>query len=251
MKLTLSQFQEAFVEALYARPAPQLSALLGQPAFAVYRNTVMAGCVEALRANFPSVQTLVGAQWMGDAAAAYAQQSPPADTRLIHYGADFADFLDQMQAQHGLPYLGQVARLDQYWNEAFSAPSEPCLDLAALAGMTASDLARSYLRPRANARWHWCEQHPAYSLWRCGREQLDWAQDQPWVGQGVLFVGGAEGVCHQALAKGGCVFLQACAAQQTLENASLLAQQAQPDLDFTGLLGQLIAAQVFRPLSFQ
>lgn len=78
MNLSLGQFQTAFVDALYLRPAPELAALTGQAAFAVYRNTVLAGCVDALRANFPSIEMLVGAEWMHDAAVAYAQQSPPA-----------------------------------------------------------------------------------------------------------------------------------------------------------------------------
>lgn len=199
MNLTLSQFQDAFVAALQGRPAPGLAALTEQPAFAVYRNTVMAGCVEALCDNFPSVLALVGREWMEAAAAAYARQAPPDDPRLIHYGAAFADFLEQAQAQHGVPYLAAVARLDARWNEAFSALDAPCLDLAELAGMTAGDLARSVLYPRDNARWHWCAAHPAYRLWRCGREQLAWADDQPWAGEGVLFVGGPEGVSHQPL----------------------------------------------------
>jgi len=66
----------------------------------------------------------------------------------------------------------------------------------------------------------------------------------------VLLVGGPEGVCDQPLEQGGCAFLQACAARQPLEQASRLAQLTQPDLDFTDLLGRLIAAQVFSPLSF-
>ncbi|MEN5305619.1 DNA-binding domain-containing protein [Pseudomonas sp. TWI628] len=250
MNFTLSQFQDAFCAALQGRPAPGLAALIEQPAFAVYRNTVMAGCVEALCANFPSVLTLVGRQWMEAAAAAYARQAPPDDPRLIHYGAAFADFIEQAQAQHGVPYLADVARLDACWNEAFSALDAPCLNLTELAGMTASDLARSVLYPRSNARWHWCEAHPAYRLWRCGREQLEWADELPWAGEGVLFVGGPEGVAHQSLEQGGCAFLQACAAGQSLEQASQHAQHTQPDLDFGDLLGRLITTQVFRPLSF-
>lgn len=250
MNPSLRQFQDAFVDALQGRPASQLAALTEQPAFAVYRNTVLAGCVDALRANFPSVEQLVGPAWMGDAAAAYAQQSPPSDTRLIYYGATFADFLEAIQAQHGLPYLAAVARLDRLWNEAFSGPCDPCLELAELAGMTASDLAHSHLRPRASVRWHWFAQHPAYSLWRYSREQLAWPQDQPWVAEGVLLSGDADGVRHQPLEHGGCAFLQACADGLTLDQASQLAQQAQPDLDFTDLLGRLLQARVFRPLTF-
>ena len=33
--------------------------LYGQPAFAVYRNTVMKACIDALQANYPAVTRLV------------------------------------------------------------------------------------------------------------------------------------------------------------------------------------------------
>lgn len=250
MKLSLGQFQAAFIDALYLRPAPQLVALTEHPAFAVYRNTVLAGCVDALRANFPSVEAVVGPAWMQDAAAAYAQRTPPDDPRLIHYGAAFADFLEQLQAQHGLPYLADVARLDFAWCEAFSAPHDPCLVLADLAGISATDLANSYLAPRSSVRWRWFAQHPAFSLWRHGREGLAWPQDQPWIAEGALLSGTGEGVAQHALALGGCIFLDACAQGLPLEQASALAQDAQADLDFTDLLGRLLHAQVFRPLSF-
>jgi len=250
MNMPLGQFQDAFIDALYQRPAPALQSLTGQAAFAVYRNTVLAGCVDALRANFPSIETLVGADWMQEAATAYAQQSPPDDARLIHYGAGFAAFLEQLQASHGLPYLADVARLDFYWCEAFSATEDPCLALTDLAGMTANDLMHSYLAPRQSVRWQWFDPHPVLSLWRCSREGLPWSGAQPWVAEGVLLCGGLDGVSYQPLEAGGCAFLDACAAGHTLETASQCAQQRQPDLDFSDLLGRLMQARVFRPLSF-
>ncbi|WP_194791914.1 DNA-binding domain-containing protein [Pseudomonas sp. UFMG81] len=250
MNLTLGQFQMAFADALQGRPAPQLAHLTQQPAFAVYRNTVLAGCVDALRANFPSVQTLVGADWMQEVAAAYARQSPPEDARLILYGAAFPAFLEALLPHHQLPYLADVARLDGYWCQAFSADDEPALTLADLAGMTASDLDQGHLQPRVGVRWHWSAEHPAYSLWRCSREGRPWLGEQPWAGEGALLSGGPDGVRHQPLSSGGCAFLDACAAGHALEHAAQVAQHTQPDLDFSDLLGRLMKARAFRPLSF-
>ena len=65
---------------------------------------------------------------------------------------------------------------------------------------------------------------------------------------GALLVAGPEGVVGLPLEKGGCAFLDACAAGCNLDQASTLALQAQPDLDFTDLLGRLLRARVFRPL---
>ena len=51
--MQLSTFQDGFSAALLgpATDAPWLSALESQPGFAVYRNTVLKGCIDALQAN--------------------------------------------------------------------------------------------------------------------------------------------------------------------------------------------------------
>lgn len=147
MKTSLGRFQEAFVEALYQRSPPGLQGLTEQAGFSVYRNTVLKGCTDALCDNFPSVERLVGTDWLRGAATIHAQQTPPNDARLVLYGEDFADFLDAFEPARELPYLAGVARLDRLWLEAYTAPQEPALQWSDLAGMTASDLAPCHLHP--------------------------------------------------------------------------------------------------------
>lgn len=55
--MQLSTFQNGFSAALLspAVDAPWLSALESQPGFAVYRNTVLKGCIDALQGNYPTV----------------------------------------------------------------------------------------------------------------------------------------------------------------------------------------------------
>lgn len=249
MKTSLGAFQDAFVQALYQPQATPLPALTEQAGFNVYRNTVLKGCIDALCDNFPSVDRLVGTDWLRAAASIHARQTPPTDARLIFYGEHFADFLDAFEPARELPYLADVARLDRLWLEAFSAPQEPALQLPSLAGMTASDLAACNLQPRASTRWQWFGEQPIYSLWRYNREALPLPEALPWHAEGALLVGHVEGVAWQALDLGGCVFLDACASGKNLDQASALALQAQPDLDFTVLLGNLLDAAAFRPLN--
>lgn len=249
MNLPLGQFQDAFVAALYQRPAPGLEALTAQPAFAIYRNTVLKGCLDALCANFPSVERLVGTPWMQTAASDYALHSPPANPCLAYYGTGFPAYLEGLPNLEELPWLADVARLDHDWLTAFCAPDEAALELTSLMGVTASDLANLCLTPREGARWRWFDTHPVYSLWHYTRDAMDWHDGVPWQGEGALMVGGPTGVSHQALEQAGCVFLDACAAGHPLEHASTLALQIQPDLDFTDLLGRLMSARVFRPIA--
>lgn len=251
MKTTLGAFQDAFVEALYQHPAAPLQAITEQVGFGVYRNTVLKGCIDALCDNFPSIERLVGTDWLRAAAAIHARETPPKDGRLVFYGEHFADFLDAFEPARPMPYLSDVARLDRLWLEAFTAPQEPALQLPSLAGMTASDLATCHLQPRASVHWRWFGEQPIYSIWRYNREALPLPEPLPWHAEGVLLVGHVEGVAWQALDLGGCAFLDACASGQDLDRASTLALEAQPNLDFTALLGNLLDAAVFRPLNLR
>jgi hypothetical protein len=249
MSTALGAFQDAFVEALYHRPAPALQSLAEQAGFEVYRNTVLKGCVDALCDNFPTLERLVGTDWLRAAAAIHARTTPPSDARLLLYGEDFADFLEAFEPARELPYLGPVAHLDRLWSEAFAAPSQAALELASLTGMSASDLATCQLKPRACVRWRWFNEQPIYTIWQCNRQALPIPQAMLWRGEGVLLVGHASGVSWQALEVGGCAFLDACAAGNDLDRASALALAAQPQLDFHDLLGRLLGARVFSPLN--
>ena len=124
MTQDLARFQSSFAEALFnpASDVPGLaSGLRSQPAFAVYRNTVMKACVDALEANFPSVARLVGSEWFRAAAAIYVGRHPPPDARLLRYGDGFAEFLDTFEPAAELPYLAGVARLDRCWTQVHAA----------------------------------------------------------------------------------------------------------------------------------
>lgn len=249
MKTPLEAFQDAFAAAIYGHTPPAMRSVTAQAAFEVYRNTVLKGSVDALCANFPTVERLVGTDWLRAAAVIYARETPPDDPRLIFYGEGFADFLERFEPARELPYLGPVARLDRMWIEAFTALVQPQLDPGSLGGVSVAKLATCQLQPRTSVRWCWFSELPIFSIWRYNREALPVPQALPWQGEGALVVGQTEGVIWYELGTGGCAFLDACAAGCDLDRASTVALAVQPDLDFHVLLGQLLGAGVFRPVS--
>ena len=95
MTQPLRAFQEAFAQALQigAMGDSTLAALTSQPGFAVYRNTVMKGCIDALAANYPAVARLVGDEWFRAAAAAFVQALPAATSYAGRLWRDFPVFL--------------------------------------------------------------------------------------------------------------------------------------------------------------
>lgn len=245
--MQLSVFQDGFSAALLgpAAPAPWLSALESQPGFAVYRNTVLTGFVDALQASYPTVCQLVGEDWFRAAAAVYARTQPPGDGRLVGYGAGFSDFLAGFAPAAGLPYLPAVARLDRCWTECHLAADATAAGRDDLAQQVRENLPQAQLRPHPAARWSWCDAHPAYALWQCHREGVALPDTLDWVGDGGLLTRPLADVTWRPLSRVGMAFLDACARGLALEEAATSAlgfpPAADPE-DFAALLGTLLDA---------
>ncbi|MFO6419298.1 putative DNA-binding domain-containing protein [Hylemonella sp. W303a] len=245
----LARFQNDFLLALYhpvsaSGTATAVSKLVHQPGFAVYRNTVIKTCIDALEANFPCVARLVGREWFRAAALPYVRATPPTSVMLMEYGADYADFLADFAPARALPYLPGVARLDRLWTEAHLAADAPALDAHALAALPAEALGAQRLRPHPATRWAWHSDQPIYTLWHANRAQQPLPDNLPWTADGVLLTrSGLDGAVRwQAAGPGLCAFLDACASDRTLAEAAEAALNVEPSLDLPGLLADLLNA---------
>jgi len=251
----LERFQDGFVRALLAEDvapaglAPEIARLAAQPGFAVYRNTVMKGCIDALQANYPSVARLVGDEWFRAAAAVHARANLPRHATLADYGVDFAAFLAAFPPAAELPYLPGVARLDRFWTEAHTARDEASVDAAAVARLSPGELARAVLQPHASARWAWFEAQPIATIWRRNRypEGADDGELE-WRGEGMLIVRPRAAVEHVELDAPACAFLDACAAGRTLAAAAAAALAVRADADLAELMKRLLDAEAFGSL---
>ena len=252
----LSQFQAGFARALFAADSgvpvdADLAGLVNQPGFAVYRNTVMKGCIDALQASYPAVARLVGDEWFRAAAAIYVPGNLPVDPCLVDYGATFPAFLAGFGPAKKLPYLAGVARLDRFRTEAHCARDETPLDPAALARLSPEELGRAALRTHPSARWAWFVDYPAYSIWQRNREdQCDSsAAAIDWRGEGALIVRPHDAVESRCLDAAGCAFLDVCAADGSLADAAGAALAADPSADLSALLANLLEAGAFGSLT--
>lgn len=253
---SLAAFQQVFAKTLLAPPgsavASQLGTLAAQAGFAVYRNTVMKGLIDALQANYPAVARLTGDDWFRAAAAVYVRAHPPTDPALLHYGASFAAFLATFEPARELPYLPGVARLDRLWTEAHGARDEPLLDAAALATLAPEQLAGAVLYPHAAARWAWFADAPIFSIWARNRSEPvneDEMWEPPWHAEGALLTRPHGAMQWQALDAAGHAFIDACAMGGTLAQAAAAAQAADSAADLRLLVAQLLHAGAFSRLS--
>jgi len=246
----LARFQDAFMAALLAPDAVPADAgiarLVAQPGFAVYRNTGLKACIDALQAGYPAVARLVGEEWFRAAAAVYARAAPPRSAVLLEYGNGFADFLDAFEPAREFAWLPGVARVDRFWTEAHVAADEPALAADAIAGIDPERLGAIVLRPHASAHWAWFDAHPIRTIWTRNRDATGVQDaDLDWLGEGVLVVRPVAAVEVHPLGAAGCAFLEACARSQTLLEAALAALDVEPGADLTRLMSHLVAAGAF------
>ena len=248
----LSEFQNNFGTVLLASPAAtatlNLRAITSQPGFAVYRNTVMKGCVDALQANYPAVARLTGDAWFRKAAVVYARETLPSEASLLQYGATFAAFLDNFEPAADWPYLAGIARLDRMWIEAHCACDEPPLDPAALARLAPEVIGSAMLYPHAAARWAWFVGAPVFSIWSSMR-RADFARDEilPSLSkaEGALLTRTHDTVEWFTLDAAGFAFIDTCAAGSTIVQAASAAITADPDVDLEQMMALLLQAGAF------
>lgn len=115
----------------------------GQPSakrFAVYRNNVVVGLIETLKAAYPVVRRLVGEEFFIAMARLYVMEQPPASPIMLDYGVGFSDFIAHFEPAGVLAYLPDVARLERAWVEAYHAPEASSLPASALAHVPPGDV---------------------------------------------------------------------------------------------------------------
>ena len=149
---------------------------------AVYRNTVLHGAVEALRANFPVVEQIIGSEMFEHVAVDFASTCPPGSPVLALYGSEFADWLTHQRWIGDLAYLPDVARVERLHVECLFAPDEP--PLAATHPSFRSPTATLALHPALRFGWL---STPAMSIWLAHQQPFASEIAPEWKAEGALF----------------------------------------------------------------
>ena len=209
--------------------------------FGVYRNNVMVSLTEALMASFPTILALVGEDYFRAMTRVFISDHPPRNAMLSRYGDAFGAFLDQFAPVRDLPYLGDVARIDYAWLEAYHAKDQAPLEAAALQGVPPEQLPELLLSLHPACRFL-SSPHPAYSIWAAHREDnpQEAMASLPDEAQDCLITRPQWDVMIVKLPPGGFAFVRGLAQGFPLTEAVAAAQQAHPAFDFARNLGGLL-----------
>lgn len=213
--------QAAFVAALMSPDAPVPPGLIdpkGRPArrrFDLYRNNVASSLVRVLQAGFPVVEKLVGHSFLAAMAGEFARAHPPTSRVMMLYGAEFPAFLSAFPPVAHLPYLPDVARLEQGLRQSYHAADRVPLSPDLLARMTPDALlsARISLAPSLVLL---CSHWPVLSIWRLNQKGVALATQGP---EDLVILRKEFDPEPLALPKGGAAVLRGLLAGQTVGQA--------------------------------
>ncbi|AXS41868.1 DNA-binding domain-containing protein [Breoghania sp. L-A4] len=257
----LAELQRGFAGALLdpSRDMPQgIMGPDGEPAarrFNVYRNNVIVSLSEALAATYPAVQRLLGEAYFRALAAEYIRAHPPRSPVLLFYGSAFADFLESFPPLAAYPYLGDVARIEWAWLQAYHAADAEPLAPESLATIAPRNLAALRFVPHPAA----CvlrSAHPALTIFSRNRDEEHRTGDgaeTARAGEDTLVTRPVWDVQVCALPPGGAAFLGALFGGARLGEAAAegerAATQVSEAFDLAINIGGMLEVGVFQGLA--
>lgn len=136
----------------------------------VYRNNMVTAWADAILKNYPTVERLVGAEFMRAMSAAFACAHPPQSPVLSLYGDAFPAFVESFPPAVQLPYLADVARLDRAWTESYFGANVRPLGPGDLSGLGDDEMAelRLHLHPSLRIAAASCN---AFDIWKANRAE--------------------------------------------------------------------------------
>lgn len=207
--------------------------------FAIYRNNVISSLIEAMSDNFPAVKQLVGEEFFNAAARLWVMENPPVKPMLFLYGEGFANFLQNFEPAQDLPYLADVARLEQVHREAYYAPDASSCSIDVLTTIEERDLADICFCLHPSVRVI-TSVYPVHSLWEYNaHEQHHKDMDlRGFAAESVFLVRPSLNVFHAVLDEGAIAFIAMLLQGKTLGEASDYAG-SYPDFELSTTLTHL------------
>lgn len=246
----LREFQAAMTAYLTAPPGPDVPSALAslltassdQPSkrFAVYKNNVYTRFIDALRDTFPAVVRLVGDDFFNYAGAEYVAKTPPTAASLIAYGRGFPEFLAGFSASASIPYLADVARLENLYLEAYHAADETTG--ACGSDVVAAGPAGCTLHPSARLM---SSSYQVSRIWELNRGDGDFSNvTLPQQREFLLIVRPAREVQVRRVRLGEYALLLALDDGAPLAESRREAEQADPSFDFGAYCSVLVTAGI-------
>lgn len=253
MTSALTAFQENFAGALLdaERPVPAAVSTHSTPSpqkrFAVYRNNVVVGLVEALRAQFPATERIVGTEFFAAMARIYAVTEPPRSPILVTYGKGFPGFIERFAPAAEVPYLADVARLEDARTRAYHAADAAPLNPSRWQALDPDTLGnvRVVMHPSLQVLR---SRYPIVTIWSMNTGDAEPASIESDGPEDAVVIRPQLDVQVRRLAAGGAALLQALVSGARLGDAAAIAAADDTAFDLAanlaGLIGNGLATEL-------
>ena len=201
--------------------------------YAIYRNNVTSGLIEALEDGFPATRELLGKRYFRALSAEFIRIEQPYSPLLSLYGAALPDFIEHFPPLANMPWLADIGRLELARRESNDALDYVCDAARQLATTTPEKLPQLIPQKHPSTRWI-ASPWPVYSLWK---HQKTPAGFEP---ESVLIVRPDLQVHECLLPASGVEFLTAINGYQNLGDIAAVLLERNSTVDFPTLMSQLI-----------
>ncbi len=138
----------------------------------IYRNNVRANFLATLRATYPVIERLGGADWFEQSARCYQAACPSGCGDLQYVGERYPAFLAQELGTTRYAYFADVARLEWAYQEVLTAAPSPAFSAGELCALDPADHERVVFEPRAALRLVESP-YPLLQIWNANRGAAD------------------------------------------------------------------------------
>jgi hypothetical protein len=243
--MTEAAHAAGFAPALFEPSAPAPDGLLTPSRYDIHRNNVTVSLIDAIAAIYPAVERITGTDFFRTMARLHVRAMPPSSPLLFDYGRDFPGFIEAYPHAQQMPWLGDVARIERAWLDAYHAADARTLSVADLAAVDPAALVDAVLVPHPAARViRSC--YPALSIFVMNRQPAEPdARLESDIAEDTLVTRPAFEVMVRSLPPGGATLLVALMDGRPLGEAVACAVDDSDAFDLPANLSGIVDAGVF------
>jgi hypothetical protein len=240
-----AQFAAALLEPSLATPISVISER-GEVAerFDIYRSSVVGGLVRALAVRFPAIERLVGQAFFAAMAGEFVCRHPPTSPALLDYGEGFVGFIATFEPATELPYLADVAQLENARVRAYHAADVEPLSPQSLASVPHENLAELTFEIHPSVTIVTSD-HPVVTIWSMNVGEAEVGPIDRWIAEDALVTRPRACVETRRLAPGGALLLARLASGAELGAAVQTASADTPNFDLSVVLAEALSAGFF------